>query len=175
MLDSKSGLILEMQEELFLKQGQGWFRIASGSMRPLIDVDDRIFAQAVQGAEIKPRDIILFSTTEALITHRVMKIVTQNGKTRILQKGDASAFASTIASESVIGRVTTIEKKGKLCPLKDHGRTKVLNTVLGFKNCSLYRFDEKMRFLKSWLRDKPGYRYSRTVYRIAKAPFAILN
>ena len=37
-------LIKEMQTELFQKQGEGWFRVVSGSMRPLIDVDDRIFA-----------------------------------------------------------------------------------------------------------------------------------
>ena len=47
MLDSKAELISEMQEELFLKQGQGWFRIVSGSMQPLIDVHDRVLAKRV--------------------------------------------------------------------------------------------------------------------------------
>jgi len=72
-------IIREMQAELFHKQGQGWFRVVSGSMRPLIDVDDRIFAKLVSAAEIQPRDIVLFNTPEALVTHRVVKIIRQNG------------------------------------------------------------------------------------------------
>jgi signal peptidase I len=167
-------LIKEMQTELFQKQGEGWFRVVSGSMRPLIDVDDRIFARLVPMAEIKPRDIILFKTPEALVTHRVIKIARQNGRSRILQKGDASAFASTIPIESVMGKVTAIEKNGKVLAL-DQGRIRFLNSFLGLKNCCLYRFDEKMSLVKSWLRNKPGFRYLRAVYRIAKAPFGFLN
>ena len=65
MLKDNTRLIKEMQTELFKKQGEGWFRIVSGSMRPLIDVGDRILARHVSTAEIKPRDIILFNTPEA--------------------------------------------------------------------------------------------------------------
>ena len=128
MIKENTPLIREMQAELFQKQGEGWFRIVSGSMRPLIDVDDRIFAKLVSAAEIKPRDIILFNTAEALVTHRVIKIIRQNGRSRILQKGDASAFSSTIPLESVMGKVTAIEKNGKLYPL-DRGKTRLLNPV----------------------------------------------
>ncbi len=92
-----------MQTELFQKQGQGWFRIVSGSMRPLIDVEDRIFAKGVSATGIKPGDIILFKTAEAQVTHRVVKIARQNGRTAILQKGDAGAYSSTIPLESDIG------------------------------------------------------------------------
>ncbi len=57
MRKENTPLIREMQAEIFQKQGEGWFRIVSGSMRPLIDVGDRIFAKRVSAVEIKPRDI----------------------------------------------------------------------------------------------------------------------
>ncbi len=167
-------LIREMQTELFQKQGQGWFRIVSGSMRPLIDVEDRIFAKGVSATGIKPGDIILFKTAEAQVTHRVVKIARQNGRTAILQKGDAGAYSSTIPLGSVMGRVTAIEKNGRILSL-EKGRIRLLNTVLGIKNCRLYRFDKKMSLAKGWLRNKPGFRYLRAVYRMFKMPFGILN
>jgi len=103
MIKENPCLIREMQEELFRKNGHGWYRVVSGSMRPLIDVDDRIFTKGVSAAEIKPADIILFKTAEALVTHRVLKIARQNGRTGILQKGDAGAYSSTIPFGSDIG------------------------------------------------------------------------
>ena len=58
MIQNREQLIREMQEELFKKQGQGCFRIMSGSMRPLIDIDDRVLARPVDPEEVKPGDII---------------------------------------------------------------------------------------------------------------------
>jgi signal peptidase I len=89
MIEGREHLIREMQEELFQKQGQGWFRIMSGSMRPLIDIDDKVLAKLVDPEEVKPGDIILFKNTDALVTHRVVKVIRHNGKTMILQRGDA--------------------------------------------------------------------------------------
>jgi signal peptidase I len=174
MITENTRLIREMQEELFRKQGQGWFRIVSGSMRPLIDVGDRVLCKPVSAAQIKPRDIILFNSAEALVTHRVIKIARQNGRGRMSQKGDASAFAGTITFESVMGRVTAVEKNGKVLTL-DKGRIGVLNTFLGYKNCCFNRFNGKVSLVKRWFRNKPEYRCLRAVYRIFRAPFDILN
>ena len=51
MAEDREQLIKEMQEELFLKQDKGWFRILSGSMRPLMDIDDRVLAKRVEPTE----------------------------------------------------------------------------------------------------------------------------
>ena len=40
-------LISDLQRQLFENEGKGWFRIISGSMRPLIEVHDRILAEYV--------------------------------------------------------------------------------------------------------------------------------
>ena len=167
MIENREHLIRDMQEELFKKQGQGWFRIVSGSMRPLMDIDDRVLARPVEREEVKPRDIILFRNSDALVTHRVVKIVRHNGKAMILQRGDAGGTPGTITPEAIVGKVVGIEKNGRFLRL-DHGRLKFLNALLGLKNCYLYPLDEKIRSLKGWLRDKPGFRYMRAVYRVFK-------
>jgi signal peptidase I len=102
MIEGREHLIREMQEELFQKQGQGWFRIMSGSMRPLIDIDDKVLAKLVDPEEVKPGDIILFKNTDALVTHRVVKVIRHNGKTMILQRGDAGLELFSIVLQSLI-------------------------------------------------------------------------
>jgi signal peptidase I len=98
-------IIRDMQEELFSKRGEGWFRVVSGSMRPLIEVGDRIFVKRTVPAEIKPRDVILFKSEGAFVTHRVLKISEVDGKQMIVQKGDAGGIPATIPGDAVIGRV----------------------------------------------------------------------
>jgi signal peptidase I len=174
MTEKKTDLIREMQEELFKKQGEGWFRIISGSMRPLIDVHDRILARWVSPVEVQPADIILFKNRNVFITHRVITIYKQDGKIMILQKGDASAIASTILPESILGKVVAIEKRGRILKI-DRGWVGRLNSLLGVKNCSAYRLDQNFYALKQRFRGKPGFRYVRSFYRLLKKPFVVLN
>jgi len=174
LLREKDKVIIEMQAEVFEKHGEGWFRIISGSMRPLIEVQDRILAKRVAPSEVQPGDIILFKNSDVLVTHRVIRIFKRNGKTMILQKGDAGGSAGTIAPESVLGKIVAIEKKGRLLRL-DRGYVRFLNGFLGFKNCYWYRLNVKISVIKGPLRNKPGFRYLRIVYRILRKPFAFLN
>lgn len=83
----KVRLIRELQKELFKKEGEGWFRIVSGSMRPLIDIGDRILAKRVGLSEVKARDIVVFSNNDVLVTHRVLKIFEKDGRILRLDHG----------------------------------------------------------------------------------------
>lgn len=94
MTKEKTVLIKEMQDELFHLNGKGWFRIISGSMQSLIDINDRVLVRKVSQSEVKLRDIILFKSDDVFVTHRVIKFDRQDGKTMILQKGDASNLYS---------------------------------------------------------------------------------
>ena len=85
----------------------------SGSMRPLIDIDDRVLARLVDPEEVKPRDIILFKNTDTPVTHRVVKVIRHNGKAMILQRGDAGGTPGTITAEAIVGKVVGIEKNGR--------------------------------------------------------------
>ena len=102
MLDFKSELIREMQEELFLKQGQGWFRIISGSMQPLFDVHDRVLAEKVNPVDVQTGEIILFKNSNTLVTHRVVKRYHENGQLCFLQRGDWGGPVGMISAESVL-------------------------------------------------------------------------
>lgn len=174
MLRKKANVIIEMQAELFEKQGKGWFRIVSGSMQPLIEVQDRILAERVGPSEVRPGDIILFKNCHVLVTHRVIRIFKQAGKTVVLQKGDAGGSVGIIASESVLGKVVAIEKNGRLLRL-NRGYVRFLNGFLWIKNCYWYRLNVKISVIKGRLRNKPGFRYLRILYRILSKPFAFLN
>ena len=169
----KAHIIKELQEELFQKEGNGWFRIISGSMHPLIDINDKVLVKRIFPSEVRLGDIILFKSDDALVMHRVIKIEEQNGRMMILQKGDASLNAGVTDSESIIGKVVAIEKKGKILSL-DSGRGKVINNFLGFINSVFYRFNLKISGIKQWLRDKPGFDYIKAFYNILRKPFTYL-
>lgn len=79
----------------------------------LIDINDRVLVKKIAPSEVKIRDIILFKSNDAFVTHRVIKLEKHNGKTIILQKGDEGVHAGLIAPESIIGKVMTIEKRGR--------------------------------------------------------------
>lgn len=143
-------------------------------MRPLLNVGDRIFAEHVTIDRIAPRDIILFKSEGAFVTHRVMKVIKQNGKTMLLQKGDAGGVPTLIPGASVIGIVTRVEKNGRPFSLKK-GRTGAVNQVLGLTNICHYRIKGRLAGLKQRLRNKSGFPYLRQCYRGLRWPFALLN
>jgi signal peptidase I len=172
--DPKSELIREMQEELFLKQGQGWFRIISGSMQPLFDVHDRVLAERVNSVNLRPGNIILFKNSHALVTHRVMKKYYEMGQLLFLQRGDAGGPAGLIPAESVIGKIVALEKNGTVLRL-DRGKGRIIDTFFGITNCSCYRSGIKVAAIKKQLRDKCGFHCLKLLYRAVKKPFILLN
>jgi len=172
--DQQISVLKEMQDELFQKNGKGWFRIISGSMSPLIEIDDRVFIRKVNPPEIRPGDIVLFKVDDVFVTHRVIQCFRQNGKAMILQKGDASNHTSLIPSETIIGKIKGIEKKGRFLDL-DSWQGRVMNGFFGWKNCFSYRLGLRIDPVKQWLRDKPGFALARALYRNLKRPFRYMH
>jgi signal peptidase I len=170
MPSKKPSLMSEMQDELFKRDGKGWFRIVSGSMSPLIEINDRVFVKRVLPSEIKTGDIILFRSDEVFVTHRAVELSKQTGGTMVLQKGDASNHASWVPLNDIVGKVITIEKKGKFLNLTSwQGR--VMNGFFGWKNCFSYQLGLRIDPVKQRLRGKPGFIFMRTLYRALKRPF----
>ena len=64
------------------------FVIISASMEPTIMTGDAIFVKEVGKSDIKRRDIISFYEKGDIITHRIVKMVTENGVTKYITKGD---------------------------------------------------------------------------------------
>ena len=172
--DKDEGTIIDIQAGLFQENGKGWFRIISGSMSPLIEINDRVLVKKVNSSEIKQGDIILFKNDGTSVTHRVIRFSSQNGSAKILQKGDASNYASFIPYDDVIGKVITIEKKGKFLNLNSY-QGRAINGFLGWKNSISYRLGLSVGPVKQYLRDKPGFIFIRALYRFLKAPFRYMH
>lgn len=64
------------------------FVILSGSMEDTLNIGDIIFIK--DKSEIKNGDIISYREKQAVITHRVIDIIEQNGETFYKTKGDAN-------------------------------------------------------------------------------------
>lgn len=64
------------------------FIIVSGSMEPTIMTGDAIFVKEVPEDQIHTNDIISFSQSGTIITHRIIEINTENGIKKYRTKGD---------------------------------------------------------------------------------------
>lgn len=69
------------------------FIILSGSMEDEINIGDIIYVK--EKSEIHENDIISFNENGAIITHRVIEIVNQQGEEFYKTKGDANASIDT--------------------------------------------------------------------------------
>ena len=64
------------------------FIIVSESMESTIMKGDAIFIKKVNQDELKINDIISFHNKDEIITHRIVKVIEENGKTKYITKGD---------------------------------------------------------------------------------------
>jgi len=138
-LRDKFSLMRELQEELFHREGEGWFKVISGSMYPLIRVNDRVLVKSLDIRELRAGDIILFKVDDKCIAHRIIRILNRDGNPLFYQKGDANKYASLLSPETVMGKVTAVEKNGHILGLKS-GRIRIINYLLAMKNCNFFRF-----------------------------------
>jgi len=93
----------------FLSTDMPFVTVASGSMKPALEVGDLVIVQGVPASEIKEGDIIVFNKPgeESHTIHRVTTIETlANGTIRFKTKGDANPTEDPwIPEQNVQGRV----------------------------------------------------------------------
>lgn len=85
------------------------FIVLSGSMEPTILTGDLVVIQETAAENIAPNDIIAFcadANAEAVVTHRVTEVVTEDGVISFLTKGDANtgADANEVKAEELEGK-----------------------------------------------------------------------
>lgn len=68
--------------------GYRCFSVASGSMEPTLQIGDLIITKEKSKKDIKVGDIISFKDGDSTITHRVIKVISQNGEILYQTKGD---------------------------------------------------------------------------------------
>lgn len=64
------------------------FIVISGSMIPTLDINDLVVSMKVKQEELKEGDIISFVQENQVITHRINKIIEENGEICYETKGD---------------------------------------------------------------------------------------
>ena len=64
------------------------FNVISGSMEPTLEIGDIVIAKETEIENIKQEDIITFRQENSIVTHRVIDIIKENGKTFYQTKGD---------------------------------------------------------------------------------------
>ena len=68
--------------------GYRCFSVASGSMEPTLQIGYLIITKEKSKKDIKVGDIISFKDGDSTITHRVIKVISQNGEILYQTKGD---------------------------------------------------------------------------------------
>ncbi|GAC1400345.1 MAG: hypothetical protein NVSMB49_12440 [Ktedonobacteraceae bacterium] len=92
-----------------LRRGQAlWFRVASGSMGPLLHVNDTVRIEPAQSIAVG--EIAAFETQEGLVIHRIIQRQQTRTGVRLLQMGDGEVRASWLESSVVVGHVVAIRR-----------------------------------------------------------------
>lgn len=100
----------------------GAYVIVSGSMDPTIKVNDAIIIKRTDSTNINVGDVVTYKSTDPsfygiMITHRVIDIVSENGETKYVTKGDSNATRdrNPVSLNQIYGKVVMrIPKLGYL-------------------------------------------------------------
>lgn len=101
-----------------LEVGQGCSaRVVSGSMSPLICLNDIVMTESVSQRNVRLGDVLLAQSGGALLTHR---LIDQDASGQIILKGDGNMLPDDpISWDAVIGRVVAIQRtSGRIILLK---------------------------------------------------------
>lgn len=66
------------------------FIVLSGSMEPEIMTGDMVLVRNTDAGNLQKGDVIAYKSGEAVITHRIIDVKTENGEVRYVTQGDAN-------------------------------------------------------------------------------------
>jgi signal peptidase I len=89
-------------------------------MHPTIRDGERVTIEPVRAEMVRRGDILLYSRRERVIAHRVVNVRKASGANVVFTlRGDSlSACDAPVRAEQVLGRVVTVERKGREINLK---------------------------------------------------------
>lgn len=125
-------IIEEMWQEACERGRSLSFKIASGSMRPMIEVGNVVKVCRARPARIRIGDIVAFRDGQNVVVHRIIGKSLSNAHPTFRHMGDASRSSGKIPAQNLIGRVTAIKKERREIRL-DSPRHAISNKVLGWR------------------------------------------
>lgn len=121
-----------------LRQGEAfWFRVASGSMIPLLHVGDEVRIEPATAAAIRTGDIAAFETAEGLVIHRIVRHQQSGTAVRLLEMSDVRLYPSWVEGQSIVGRVILVRYDTHLINLQ-HPIARMCSTVTALLRYRLY-------------------------------------
>jgi signal peptidase I len=123
-----------LQEEHFERTGQQWARTISGSMAPMIRVDDLVRIERIDPASARFGDVILIAGRDQRVIHRVVGKCRHQGCVTFVEKGDMNAIPGHVAAASIRGRVSMVESAGRTLYILS-GKGRLLQIALAW--CSI--------------------------------------
>lgn len=123
------------------------FSITTGSMEPIINVNDLIITKNCKQSEIKEKDIITYKRGDSVITHRVNKVVNDAGNIYYLTKGDSNYIQDDykVKYKDIEGKyVGKFPKIGKIVAFLKN-RKLVIAIILIFLGLNLYNSKKNKR------------------------------
>ncbi len=125
-------LLEEMWQEAY-DRGRGLrFRVASGSMYPLLEVGDVVKVTRAEPSRLRIGDVVAFQNGRSVVVHRIIGKSWSNQQLSFRHRGDAGVSSGNIAAQDIIGRVSVIEKEGREIFL-DTPRYIISNKILGWR------------------------------------------
>ncbi len=102
-----------------LRQGEAlWFRVASGSMDPLLRVGDEVRIEPVAADKIRIGQIAAFETDEGLVIHRIVRYQQTGSMIRLLEMSDVHLHPRWVEGQSVVGRAILVRRTTQLINLR---------------------------------------------------------
>lgn len=105
------------------------------SMFPVLSTGDSVIVSSVDN--LKKGDIILFRKDENIVCHRVMKIISREGKVFYVTRGDSLFYDDApVSVDDIIGKVSIIERKRMSLPrrlllmINPLLRPRIINAIL---------------------------------------------
>lgn len=107
--------------------------IKTNSMEPTINVSDVVVSKKAKEKDIKTGDVITFLKDGEVITHRITKISTEEGRIQYTTKGDNNNIEDTfkITYDNIEGKhILTIPYLGKIMQILDNKMLVLIITLI---------------------------------------------
>jgi hypothetical protein len=107
---SDDSVIAGLYREAVRKGQSLWFRVASGSMHPLLRIGEQVYIEPATADQLQVGEIAAFETDAGLVIHRIVQRRQGNAGIQLVEMSDVHLRAGRIKSGAVIGRVVAIHQ-----------------------------------------------------------------
>lgn len=122
------------------------------SMYPFMQAGDVGYVDKCLARELKIGDIVVFKSHQKLVAHRLVAIKHENNQTFYIAKGDKNKFFdAAFTADALFGKITSIERNGKLIEIDSKTMKLKSLLVLKFPNqvMSFHNFRLRIKNLNS--------------------------